>query len=203
LGLKKNVGYHWLTFKGTLPRNITHLKITDKKEYVSHKLSNAFIIPSSVQFIDINISSFNTLNIEMMDEKEYYGNNISFQGIDNLNSIQLNNNYRYSMPETFFSNHLQSLDLMNYKHQFNPNHLPHSLTSLMCLSPTQIPDHIQLNYLEYKITEALEPIPNIYKLIFKSNERQITKPDIPIKVNSTSSIFIPQHVFQLMSFLHL
>ncbi|KAF2069146.1 hypothetical protein CYY_009532 [Polysphondylium violaceum] len=194
-GVTKNIAYHWLTYKGTLPRNITHLKITDGKEYVKHRLAHPFLVPSSVQCIDINISLFNTLNIKMIDEKDYYCDadlsRESFTCFD-ANAIEMSPDYPLSITAASFSRHLQSLDVANYKKPFNANDLPPSLTSLVCLSTEQIPDHAQLCYLKYKISESIHPTVNTYELVFKSDERAITKPSIPAKVDSLTGSFTPK-----------
>jgi len=59
--------YDWFIYKNTLPRNITHLKIGELRDYYPHK---PFIIPSTIQYIDIDHKYIH--QVKIIDESEYY-----------------------------------------------------------------------------------------------------------------------------------
>ncbi|KAF2071185.1 hypothetical protein CYY_007502 [Polysphondylium violaceum] len=185
--LVQNIAHHWLTFKGTLSRGITHLKLNYPYGKIE-QLLNPFLIPTSVHCLDIGTD--NIINFQMVDQEEYYRDPLSrdsFKSIANLNSIELSKQWDIPITINTFPIGLQSLSFLNvYRVCFDlgANVLPTTLTSLKCSSIEQIPDHIQLNYLEYPIEYTF--------LIFKSNDRMITKEKIPIGFDKSTGVFTPQ-----------
>ncbi|KAF2069919.1 hypothetical protein CYY_008759 [Polysphondylium violaceum] len=160
---------HWLYFKGTLPKSVTHLKIT---QLARHTHNNPpFLIPSSVQFLDI---CNDHVDIKIIDQQDYYKDPISsqsYQMVTGLESIGTNNPDLSLLGPT-----LRSLSISKFDGTFDIGQaVSLSITSLYTMNPSTIPLHIQLNYLEYSITEI-----GISKIVFLSNDRSITIDRIPI-----------------------
>ncbi|KAF2068240.1 hypothetical protein CYY_010435, partial [Polysphondylium violaceum] len=202
--------YHWLFCKGTLPRNVTHLKIIDPP--ITEKISTPILIPSSVKYLDFN-NNINYYNIQIIDENEYYKEPItkeSFNKLKTLKSVKFpkiavwvkkeGHPYDYeSYPETqirlgiqpiittnLFPKQLESLDNSEYKNQFDTSLLPSSLTSLTCWSSTNVPNHCNLHYLSVYMEL------NGKRMIFNSpDNKPITQDQIPQSFSELDGQFTP------------
>ncbi|KAF2073734.1 hypothetical protein CYY_004967 [Polysphondylium violaceum] len=149
---------HWLYFKGTLPKSVTHLKIT---QLAIHAHNNPpFLIPSSVQFLDI---CNDHVDVKIIDQLDYYKapvSPLSYEMIKSTESIGFPNS-----DLSFLGPRSLNIDRT----------VPPSITSLFTKNPCTIPSHIQLNHLEYSIPEI-----GVSKIVFLSNDRSITIDRIPI-----------------------
>ncbi|KAF2069125.1 hypothetical protein CYY_009557 [Polysphondylium violaceum] len=192
---QKDIYYCWLRYKGTLPRHVTHLNVSIKRSHgivLSNHQKVSFLIPTSVQYLDIEMQHI--LNYQIVDETEYYKDPLtrdSFKCIDSLKSIKLA--YDFNILSNSFPGNLQILNLNGYTRAFDTNVLPASLTSYTCSRFDQIPNHIKLNYLEYMIDDE-------FKLIFKSNDRSITRNKIPGTFDPDTGAFDPQPTIPIDEF---
>ncbi|KAF2068465.1 hypothetical protein CYY_010207, partial [Polysphondylium violaceum] len=79
--------YHWLFCKGTLPRNVTHLKIIDPP--MTQTISTPILIPSSVKYLDFNNNNnIGYYNFQIIDQSEYYKESITKDSFNNLNTLK-------------------------------------------------------------------------------------------------------------------
>ncbi|KAF2068786.1 hypothetical protein CYY_009894 [Polysphondylium violaceum] len=173
-----NIGSKYCTPLVDIQRNAVkrhhHLKLNYPYGKME-QLLDPFLIPTSVHCLDIGAD--NLINFQMVDQKEYYRDPLSrdsFKSIANLNSIELAKQWDLPITINTFPIGLQSLSFLDV---------------YRCSSIEQIPDHIKLNYLEYPIGHT--------KLIFKSNDRMITKEKIPIEFDESTGVFTPQPAFPI------
>ncbi|KAF2070583.1 hypothetical protein CYY_008102 [Polysphondylium violaceum] len=187
----ENYAYHWLTFKGTLGRNISHLKI--HQATLGYKLSSPFLIPTTVQYLCFNQE--NRESYLMVAADDYHRVPVTQDNVDwvsSIKSVKVLSRDSIISSLYFYSQHLQSMEINAYSNDINANQLPTSLTSLTCESLSCVPDHARLNYLAYRF--------QIYKLIFKSNDRAITKQGLPRSFNEHTALFTPHPMLPIEEF---
>ncbi|KAF2068538.1 hypothetical protein CYY_010136, partial [Polysphondylium violaceum] len=172
--------HNYLSFKGTLPRNLSHLKI--KKEFSHIYFDPPLLVPSNIKNLEIQENG--NSDIQFVDPDEYHCNPItkdSLECLHSLKSITLNGDFA---TPNFFPNDLQSLDI-SVLPTFDINLIPTTLTSLICGSQDQIPSHVKLNYLKYRITGKKT-------MVFKVNDRSITRDNIPLHLDRNTNQFVPK-----------
>ncbi|KAF2070580.1 hypothetical protein CYY_008099 [Polysphondylium violaceum] len=191
----EDIACHWLTIRGTLPRHVTHLKIASNLSI--HSITKEkFVIPSSVQKLDIDQND--AVYFQVIQESEYYKYPMTrdyVACISSLKSMSFAEGYldtEQPLYSNLFSSNLESLDISYYAQLFDANVLPQSLTSYTCRHFQQIPDHTRLNYLEYNIDD--------FKLIFKVNDRSITKDRIPVSFDPKTGVFNPKPTLPIEEF---
>jgi len=175
LVLNRNYIYPFLFELGTLPRNLSHLKLILLYNFVPQK---PFLVPSSLRVIDLgDIKEPLDKFVTIVDEKEYFKQKIHRHvptHNSNLKSIVFPSSYDQYFTQQTLPPTLESLDILNLLNRdlIEVEHIPKSVTWLKCRS-SKIPDDVSLNFLHCTVEKSY-----VSGLIMKDDNRSITKQSI-------------------------
>ncbi|KAF2075088.1 hypothetical protein CYY_003608 [Polysphondylium violaceum] len=150
--------FHWIYINGSLPINITHLKIK-----TAHPFQKRLTLPSSLKFIDIQAESHYWISI--MDKEEYYKESLNLPeistncGLKHMTITCTNAlNQTIPLPSSLTSLSIKSVkkkweieDPIGPEHNFKLSIVPSSLTILKCPHQRFIPLANTFTYIEYSI----------------------------------------------------
>ncbi|KAF2077811.1 hypothetical protein CYY_000856 [Polysphondylium violaceum] len=187
--------FHWIYINGSLPINITHLKIK-----TAHPFQKLLTLPSSLKFIDIQAESHYWISI--MDKEEYYKESLNLPeistncGLKHMTITRTNAlNQTIPLPSSLTSLSIKSVkkkreitDPIAPEHNFNLSIVPSSLTMLKCPDQRFIPLANTFTYIEYSIE------PYITKIVFKSSGKPISGSNLPMSFDVETSVFTPNVV---------
>ncbi|KAF2070657.1 hypothetical protein CYY_008020 [Polysphondylium violaceum] len=189
--------FHWLYISGSLPINITHLRIKTTQPF-QQRLS----LPSSLKFIDIKAQSHYWISI--MDKEEYYKESLNLPELSsNYGSKHITITLKDALNQTIpLPSNLTSLSIKSVKkkweiddylidvpeHNFKLSIVPLSLTMLKCPDQFFIPLVNMFTYIEYSIE------PYITKIVFKNSDKPISGSNLPLNFDVDTSVFTPKVV---------
>ncbi|KAF2077842.1 hypothetical protein CYY_000887 [Polysphondylium violaceum] len=189
--------FHWIYINGSLPINITHLRIKTTQPF-----RKRFSLPSSLKFLDIKAESHYWISI--MDKEEYYKESLKLPEISTNCGLKhmtirgdIAHNQKIPLPSSLtslsFHKWWRRYDRKTTIEPVDPDHnfksiVPSSLTILKCPNQSYIPLANMFTYLEYTIE------PNIKKIVFKNSDKPISGSNLPMSFDVWTSVFSPNLV---------